>query len=155
KGSSVSASSAVNATTRNLSRRRAVRPTTGKLHIGARVRIPLESLLPLRPVDVLILTMLLSGERHGYGIMLDVAEHTEGAIELEGGSLYRSLRRLLDDGLVEESERRPAPDLDDERRRYYRLTPFGRRVLAAEAVRLRRIVRVAETRGLIAAEGTR
>jgi DNA-binding PadR family transcriptional regulator len=101
------------------------------------------------------MSMLLGGERHGYGIMLDVAEHTGEAIQLEVGSLYRSLRRLLDEGLVEESERRPASDLDDERRRYYRLSAFGKRVLAAEALRLRRLVRLAESHGLVPAEGRR
>jgi len=114
-----------------------------------------ESLLPLKPVDTLILMMLVPGERHGYGIMLDVEEHTTGAVRLEAGSLYRALRRLLDEGVVEESARRPAADLDDERRRYYRLSAFGRRVLAAEASRLRRLVQVAEAYGLIASGGTR
>ena len=109
--------------------------------------------LPLRPVDVLILMMLVRGARHGYGIMLDVAEHTEGAIRLEAGSLYRSIRHLLDDGLVAEAPPpEPARD-DDERRRYYALTPLGRRVLAAEALRLRRLVREAEAAGLIAPAG--
>jgi DNA-binding PadR family transcriptional regulator len=106
--------------------------------------------LPLKPVDVLILMMLVRGTRHGYGIMLDVAEHTEGEIWLEAGSLYRSLRRLLDDGLVSEA---PASAADDERRRYYGLTPAGRRALAAEALRMRRLVREAEAAGLIAPAG--
>ena len=107
---------------------------------------------PLKPVDVLILMMLVRGTRHGYGIMLDVAEHTEGEIQLEAGSLYRSLRRLLDEGLVTEAAAAP-PAPDDERRRYYGLTPVGRRALAAEALRMRRLVREAEAAGLIAPLG--
>ena len=106
----------------------------------------------LRPVDVLILMMLVRGTRHGYGIMLDVAEHTEGEVRLEAGSLYRSLRRQLDDGLVTEAATGGAAGIagDDERRRYYGLTPAGRAALAAEALRMRRLVREAEAAGLIA-----
>jgi DNA-binding PadR family transcriptional regulator len=89
--------------------------------------------------------MLAPKERHGYGIMQDVLEHTSGGLELEAGSLYRTIRRLGAEGLLEESARRPAADLDDERRRYYRLTTFGRRVVAAEAARLRNLVRIAES----------
>ena len=109
-----------------------------------------ESLLPLRPVELLVLTMLTAGERHGYGIRQDIIDHTAGAIQLEAGNLYRHIRRLEGDGLVEESGRRAAADADDERRRYYRLTPFGRRVLAAEMLRLRALVRLAEERRVIA-----
>ena len=115
-----------------------------------------ESLVPLTSIDFLILLMLgKNGDRHGYGIMQDVSEHTEQRIELEAGSLYRTIRRLQDDGLLEESSRRPAADLDDERRRYYRLTPFGKRVVAAEAARLRRLVRIAESARLLAPLGAR
>ena len=115
-----------------------------------------ESLVPLKSIDFLILLMLgKNGDRHGYGIMQDVSEHTEQRIELEAGSLYRTIRRLQDEGLLEESSRRPAADLDDERRRYYRLTPLGRRVVAAEAARLRRLVRIAESARLLAPQGTR
>ena len=103
-----------------------------------------QDLLPLRPVDFLILLMVAPKERHGYGIMQDVVEHTEGRLELEAGSLYRTIRRLGDQGLLEESARRPSPESDDERRRYYRLTAFGRKVVAAEASRLRSLVRRAE-----------
>jgi DNA-binding PadR family transcriptional regulator len=106
--------------------------------------------LPLKPVELLILTMLTAGERHGYGIRQDIIEHTQGALELEAGNLYRSMRRLEADGFVEESGRRPAADADDERRRYYRLSALGRRVLAAEMIRLRDLVRLAEERRLIA-----
>jgi len=108
--------------------------------------------LPLRPTDFLVLIMLARGERHGYGIMKDVLAHTEGRAELEAGSLYRTIRRLAADKLLEEAARRPAVDLDDERRRYYRLTPFGRRVVAAEAARLRALVRLAEQARLLSPE---
>lgn len=109
-----------------------------------------DRLLPLRSVDFLILLMLSQGDRHGYGIMQDVELHTNGATRLEAGSLYRTIRRLTEERLVVESARRPAPDLDDDRRRYYRLTPLGRRVVAAEATRLRHLVRLAEAAKLLA-----
>lgn len=106
-----------------------------------------DDLLPLKPVEALILSMLSAGERHGYGIRQDVLEHTRGRIELEAGSLYRHIRRLEGDGLVEATAvRRPG---EDERRIYYRLSPFGRRVLAAEMLRLRELVRLAEARRII------
>ena len=105
--------------------------------------------LPMRPVEVLILTMLTAGDRHGYGIRQDVMAYTGGSMQLEAGNLYRSIRRLVSDGLLDESGRRPAADADDERRRYYRLTPFGRRVLAAEMMRLRALVNLAEERRVI------
>ena len=120
----------------------------------ARSRNP-NDVLPLRSVDFLVLLMLAPGERHGYGIMQDVLAHTEGKTELEAGSLYRTIRRLADDKLLEEAARRPASDVDDERRRYYRLTPFGRRVVAAEAARLRTLVRLAEQARLLQPEPTR
>jgi DNA-binding PadR family transcriptional regulator len=110
----------------------------------------IDDLIPLRPVELLVLTMLTAGERHGYGIRQDILEHTEGRLALEAGNLYRHIRRLEGDGLLEESDRRVAPESDDERRRYYRLTPFGRRVLAAEMLRLRNLVRLAEERRVIA-----
>jgi DNA-binding PadR family transcriptional regulator len=117
----------------------------------ARTRSP-GDLLPLRSVDFLVLLMLGRGERHGYGIMQDVLAHTEGRTELEAGSLYRTIRRLADERLLEEAARRPAAESDNERRRYYRLTPFGRRVVAAEAARLRALVRLAESVRLLARE---
>jgi DNA-binding PadR family transcriptional regulator len=113
-------------------------------------RPTLESLLPLKPVELLVLTMLSAGERHGYGIRQDIIEHTRGAIELEAGNLYRTIRRLETDGLLDESGRRPAADSDDDRRRYYRLSPFGRRVLGAELERLRELVLLGEARRVIA-----
>jgi DNA-binding PadR family transcriptional regulator len=107
-----------------------------------------DDLIPLKPVETLILSMLTAGERHGYGIRQDVLEHTRGRLGLEAGSLYRSIRRLEGDGLVEATAPRRADD--DERRIYYRLSPFGRRVLAAEMLRLRELVRLAEARHVIA-----
>ena len=108
--------------------------------------------LPLRSVDFLVLLMLARGERHGYGIMQDVQASTDDRTELEAGSLYRTIRRLAEEKLLEESARRPAVESDDERRRYYRLTPFGRRVVAAEAARLRNLVRLAEDARLLLPE---
>lgn len=107
-----------------------------------------ERLLPLRSLDALILTMLAAGDRHGYGIRQDVLDHSGGRIELEAGSLYRNIRRLEDAALIE-AGRDPRGD-DDPRRIYYRLTPLGRRVLAAEMRRLRDLVRLAEARRIIA-----
>jgi DNA-binding PadR family transcriptional regulator len=101
--------------------------------------------LPLKPVAFQILLSLADGERHGYGVTQDIASRTSARMRLEPGNLYRSLRTMLDDGLIEESERRPAPDLDDERRRYYRITPLGRRVAVAETTRLEALV--AEAKG--------
>jgi DNA-binding PadR family transcriptional regulator len=109
-------------------------------------------LLPLRPVETLILTMLTDGDRHGYGIRQDILDHTAGHIELEAGNLYRHMRRLESESLIEPAPRRPAAANDDPRRLYYRLTPFGRRVLAAEMLRMRDLVRLAESRRVISAK---
>ena len=110
----------------------------------------LTSQLPLKPVDVLVLTMLSGGDRHGYGIRQDIIDHTGGTIALEAGNLYRTIRHLEADGFIDESGRRPAADSDDERRRYYRLTPLGKRILAAELERLRTLVKLGEDRRIIA-----
>jgi DNA-binding PadR family transcriptional regulator len=107
---------------------------------------------PLKHTDLLILTMLTAGERHGYAIRQDIVEYTDGQLRLEAGNLYRAIGRLLDEGLIEESARRPAAASDDERRRYYRLSAFGKRTLAAEMLRMRELVRLAESRKLIAPE---
>jgi DNA-binding PadR family transcriptional regulator len=107
-----------------------------------------ETMLPLKSMETLMMTMLAGGERHGYGIRQDILEHSGGQIELEAGTLYRNIRRLESAGLIEPSSQRHAAD-DDERRIYYRLTPFGRRVLTAEMVRLRELVRLAETHRII------
>jgi DNA-binding PadR family transcriptional regulator len=93
--------------------------------------------------------MLAGGERHGYGIRQDVLEHSRGRIELEAGNLYRHIRRLEAEALIEASASRRAAN-DDERRIYYRLTPLGRKVLAAEMLRLRELVQLAESHRVIA-----
>ena len=105
-------------------------------------------MLPLKPVEALMMTMLASGERHGYGIRSDVLEQSGGRIELEAGTLYRHIRRLESASLIEASSQRHDAG-DDERRIYYRLTQFGRQVLAAEMLRLRDLVRFAEARRVI------
>jgi len=106
-----------------------------------------ESFLPLTAVVFEILVSLATGERHGYSIMIDVRARTGGS--LRPGSLYRALNRLLDDGLIEELDERPDPDLDDERRRYYQLTALGREVAEAEASRLDAQVRAARSARLL------
>lgn len=107
-------------------------------------------LLPLKPIELLVLTMLSAGERHGYGIRQDIVAHTAGRIALEAGNLYRHVRHLQSEGLVKETEPRALPDNADERRIYYRLLPFGRRVLATEMLRLRALMRIAEANHVIA-----
>lgn len=107
-------------------------------------------LLPLKPLELLILTMLSAGERHGYGIRQDIIAHTRGSIALEAGNLYRHIRQLESDRLVEETEPRSFAGDDDERRIYYRLLPLGRRVLAAEVRRLRAIIAIAEANHVVA-----
>jgi DNA-binding PadR family transcriptional regulator len=92
--------------------------------------------LPLKPDSFYVLLVLLQGERHGYALMREASQQSAGHIELQAGALYRLLARMLQDGLVAESQRRPAADADDERRRYYRITPLGKRVIAAEAERM-------------------
>ena len=104
--------------------------------------------LPLKPVELQLLLALAEEERHGYGLAQAIAERTDGLIRLEPGNLYRVIRRLLDDGLLAELPRRRAADLGDERRRYYRLTPLGARVLAAELARLRALVESPAVRAL-------
>jgi DNA-binding PadR family transcriptional regulator len=105
--------------------------------------------MALRPVEFHILLALAGEERHGYAILQEVAHLTEGELELEPGTLYRALHRMLSDGWVVESARRPAADVDDERRRYYRLTALGRRVATAEADRLSRLLAVARAQRLL------
>jgi len=98
--------------------------------------VNVERFLPLTPVVLEIALSLAAGERHGYEIMQDVERRTDGAIALHPGTLYRALGRLLDQGLIEELDERPASDTDDERRRYYRLTALGQAVARAEVERL-------------------
>ena len=109
----------------------------------------IDALLPLPPVTFHILLALAEGERHGYAIIQDVETRTEGELRLGAGTLYRSIHRMLEQGLIVESQRRPARALDDERRRYYRLTPFGTAVARAEARRLSQLVRLARSRGFV------
>src|ERR1700679_4064528 len=101
---------------------------------------------PLSPAVFHILLALADVERHGYGIMQDVARQTGNALKLGPGTLYGCLKRMLAAGLVEESDERPDPELDDERRRYYRMTRLGKRVARAEAERLAGAVMVAKTK---------
>ena len=103
-------------------------------------------LLPLTPPVFHILLALADEERHGYGIMQDVAQQTNDALQLGPGTLYGCLKRMLAAGLVEESEERPDPELDDERRRYYRMTALGRKTVRAEAIRLAGAVTAANAR---------
>ena len=115
----------------------------------ARPSDPLD-LLPLKPIELLVLTMLSGGERHGYGIRQDIVAHTGGRIALEAGNLYRHIRRLETERLIEETEPRALLGDDDERRIYFRLLPYGRRVLAAEVRRLRAIIAIAEANHVVA-----
>ena len=109
-------------------------------------RPPPGSFLPLKPRDLHILLTLHDEDLHGYGIIQAVEARTEGAVVLEPGSLYRTLRGMLRDGLIVESDDRPEPEDDDRRRRYYRVTTLGREVTAAETRRLRELLREAEAR---------
>ena len=108
-----------------------------------------ESFLPLRPVEFEILLVLAGGDHHGYAIIQQTEERTAGRIRLETGTLYRALRRLTSDRLVEPSAKRPARDLDDERRRYFCITALGRKVAAAEASRMASLVDAARARSLM------
>jgi DNA-binding PadR family transcriptional regulator len=108
-----------------------------------------EDFLPLSPAVFHVLLALADAERHGYGIIKEVEARTEGRVRLGPGTLYGSIKRLLEQGMVEESGERPDAALDDERRRYYRLTDFGRRVAAAEAERLSGLVKAARAKQLL------
>ena len=108
-----------------------------------------ESQLPLTPAVFHILLALANGERHGYGIMQEVAALTDGKLRMGPGTLYGSIKRMMANNLIEESDERPDSELDDERRRYYRLTDFGQRVASAEAQRLLGLVRQAQLRQLL------
>ena len=105
--------------------------------------------LPLKPIDLLVLLALLREDRHGYGIVQDIAEESGGRVRLVPGNLYTVLRRLLGDQIIAESSRRPVPGREDVRRRYYSLTDLGTRVLKAESERLRSLVAVLDQHGLL------
>ena len=109
--------------------------------------IDIERLLPLPPAVLHILIALGEGEKHGYAMMREVADRTEGKVRMSPGTLYGSIRKMLDDGLIEEAFRRGSAD--DERRRYYRLTKFGRAAAAAEADRLAALLHHAWLNGLV------
>lgn len=106
-------------------------------------------LLPLTPAVFHILLTLCDSGKHGYAIMREVESRSAGRIRIGPGTLYRSIQKMLDDGLVTETAERPDTDNDDERRRYYEMTEFGRAVAAAEAQRLAEIVREAQARKLL------
>jgi len=108
-----------------------------------------ESFLPLHRDTFHILVSLADRDRHGYAVMQDVLDRTDGALRLSPSSLYASIRRLLEQGLIEELAGRPDPAHDDERRRYYRLTRLGRAVAVAEARRLERLLGDARATGLL------
>jgi DNA-binding PadR family transcriptional regulator len=107
------------------------------------------ALVPLTPAVFHIMLALGPGEGHGYAIMRDIETLTAGQVRLGPGTLYRSIQRMLVEGLIEELDDRPDPGEDDERRRYYRLTEFGRRVARAEAARLATLTNVAKKRGFL------
>jgi DNA-binding PadR family transcriptional regulator len=105
--------------------------------------------LPLNHADFHIMLALGDEERHGYAIMLHVEELTEGSITLGPGTLYTSIKRLLAAGMIEESGERPDPEMDDQRRRYYKLTKLGRKVLAAEIQRMEKMLRHAKAKRVV------
>lgn len=109
-----------------------------------------EAMLPLTPAVFHILLALADGEKHGYGIMKEVTQRTEGQMRMGPGTLYGSIGRMLASGLIEETGERPDPEMDDERRRYYHLTNFGLRVAQAESRRLDQLLRIAQTKHVLA-----
>jgi DNA-binding PadR family transcriptional regulator len=111
-------------------------------------RAEIEALLPLPLATFHILLALADDDRHGYAILQELARRTGGELKLGAGTLYRSIQRMLEDGLIVELRERPAPEEDDERRRYYRITPLGSAVARAEAARLHELVRMARAVGL-------
>ena len=107
------------------------------------------ALLPLTPLSFQILLALADGERHGYGIMKEIDRRTKGRMTPATGPLYLAAQRLMENGLIAESKKRPAPELDDQRRKYYKLTEFGRRVATAEAERMAQLLDVALEKQLV------
>ena len=109
----------------------------------------IDGLLPLPPATFHILVALAGEDRHGYAILQDIAGRTNGDVQLSAGTLYRSIQRMQEQGLISETRQRPARQDDDERRRYYRLTPFGTAVARAEARRLAQMLKLARQSGLV------
>ena len=109
----------------------------------------INNMLPLTPTVFHMLLALADGEKHGYGIMRAVEAETQGQMQIRTGSLYGSIRRMIEAGLIEEKRERPDPELDDERRRYYGLTDFGRRVLTAEAARIAQAMAAIERKQIL------
>ncbi len=107
----------------------------------------IESLLPLPPATFHILLALAGDDLHGYAIMQEVGSRTNGEVTLSAGTLYRSIQRMLEQGLIAELRERPVPELDDERRRYYRITPLGTAVARAETARLTSLLKLARASG--------
>ncbi|HEY1947093.1 MAG TPA: PadR family transcriptional regulator [Bryobacteraceae bacterium] len=105
-----------------------------------------DDFLPLKPNWFHVLLSLADQEQHGYGIMQEVLERTSGKVRLWPATLYGTLKRLIEEGLIAESGERPAAELDDARRRYYQLTPLGRQVLAGESERLEDLVRILQAK---------
>ena len=105
--------------------------------------------MPASAAVLHVLMTLVDGDRHGYGIMQEIAARTQGKLRMGPGTLYGSIKRMLADGLIQESGERPDPALDDERRRYYQLTDLGRRVVAAEAQRPAQLVNVARAKHVL------
>jgi len=113
------------------------------------MREDIQRLLPLTPTVFHMLLALADGEKHGYAIMRAVDQETQGQMQIRTGSLYGSIRRMIEAGLIEETTGRPDPELDDERRRYYGLTDFGRRVLTAEAARIAQTMAVIQGKRIL------
>jgi DNA-binding PadR family transcriptional regulator len=111
-------------------------------------------LLPVKPIVFQIILLLVDGERHGWNIAKELDKRMDGK-KILPGNLYRTLRTMLSQRLIEESDRRPDPEIDDERRRYYRLTEFGAEVGRLEARRLEHLVGAARSKRLLSAQGTR
>ena len=108
-----------------------------------------DDMLPLTPAVFHILLALADGEKHGYGIMQEVAQITYGKVKMGPGTLYGTIKRMIEMRLIEESDERPDPAMDDERRRYYRLTSFGEKVAEAEAARMATLLRAARSKRIM------
>ncbi len=109
----------------------------------------IDALLPLQPASFHILLSLSDEDRHGYAIILDIARRTNDDIRLSAGTLYRSIQRMQEQGLIIETKTRPAPEEDDERRRYYRITALGKAVAQAEVKRLQALLKMARACGVV------